>query len=156
MDRIDTELEGCEDPERHPWVLYQNGSTRYDLNARSAWSGGEGSAQDYLGDGAIKFHLQRQRLAHMAEVQDAMSREFQSDGPSALLSVWLKSASYGIREIAGADDLAFTPGPGAVPERVLRNIMDHHGGLAAITKLGAACWTISQPLTDAEVKHYGS
>jgi hypothetical protein len=155
-DRIDAEIAEAEDPESHPWVLYQNGESRYDLTAKFSWAGGEASAKEYLGDGAVMFHLRRHRLAHMAEVQDAMDREFKTDGASALLGVWLKSAGYGIKEITGCDDLAFTPGPGSVPEKVLREIMDHHGGLPAITKIGAACWNISRPLSESEKKRSAS
>jgi len=152
-DRIQSELAGCEGEEKdaHPFVQYSNGHTRYDLTARSTWKGGTGSARDYLNEGAVMFHLRRHRPMHMAEVQDAFTREFGREGPTALLSVWLKSAGYGIKEITGAEDLAFDQKPGAVPESILLAIIDTYG-LKAITKIGSAAFAISQPLRESEKK----
>lgn len=153
LDRVIAELEDLTEEEkaRHPFRVYMSRGTRYDLTARHDWKGGAGSAQDYLKPGAVRFYLKRHRLEHMAEVQDAMDRETGAEGPNALLSVWLKSARYGVAEISGADNIEWV-GAGAVPERILRNIMDHHGGLPTISEIGAAAWMLSRPLSESEKK----
>jgi hypothetical protein len=153
LDRVLAELEGLTEEEkaRHPYRVYRSGDSRYSLTAKHTWEGGTNSPQEYLKPGAVQFHLRRHRLDHMAEVQDAFDREIKSDGPAAMLSVWLKSARYGVSKIVGADDIEWS-GAGNVPEHILRNIMDHHGGLPAISDVGAAAWMISRPLSEAEKK----
>lgn len=153
LDRIVSELEGHDeaDKDRHPFRVYMSGESRYDLTAKHDWKGGSGTAQEYLQPGAVFFHLRRHRLDHMAEVQDAVEREVNDDGSSAFLAIWLKSARYGISAISGDESIEWE-GAGTVPERIMRTIMDEHGGLEAIAKIGAAAWMISKPLGSAEKK----
>ena len=153
-DRIDREIDGLSDEDRaaHPVERYNDGDTRYDLTAKSTWKGGTASAGEYLNGGAVMYHLRRLKLAHEAEVNDAVTRELSAEGANAFQSVWLKAAMHGIADITGADDISFAPRPGPVPERVLRTVIDRHGGWAAITKIGSAAWTISQALSEGEKK----
>ena len=154
LDRIEAELEGVPEDDRqaHPYAQYQRGDTRYDLHARVTWPGGEGSAADYLGDGATRFILQRLSVEHFAEVQDAFSRELQREGEhSSFVGVWVKAAKYGIAAIEGDHDIELPRG-GRMRETTLRAVVDKHGGLDTLTRIGLAAWRLSQPLTAAEGK----
>lgn len=158
-DKIDSETNGLTDEEiqQHPWAQYVSGSTRYDLHARCKWKGGEGCANDYLGDGALRFILKRHSVSRMAEIEDAIERELDAASARggktpALNSVFLKSAKHGIKEIQGDESIDGGFGASGVPDRILMHIVDHYGGLAAIGKIGAAAWHVSKPLSAAEKK----
>lgn len=159
-DRVDAETQGLSEAElaEHPWCMYISGATRYDLNARCKWKGGEGTPADYLNEGAVKYTLKRHNLSRAAEIQDAVDREMDSaiargGKIPALNSVFLKSAKHGIAEISGDPVIegvyASTSG---VPDRVLTYVFDNYGGLDAISKIGAAAWHLSKPLSEAEKK----
>lgn len=154
LDKIEAEIEGLDVEARqaHPYAQYQKGETRYDLHARVTWPGGEGSAADYLKDGGLRFVLQRLSVEHFAEVQDAFSRELQREGEaSSFVGVWVKAAKYGIAAIEGDPDVELPRG-GRMREATLRAIVDKHGGLDTLTRIGLAVWRLSQPLSDAEKK----
>ena len=153
-DRVDQELEGLDNEARaeHPYLAYHSGSTRYDLNARVTWAGGEGSASDYLGDGACRFTLQRLAPDQFAEIVDSRSREYRREGENAsFVGVWVKAARYGIRAIDGDAAIRF-PSGARMSDGVMRQICDRHGGVNAITQIGLASWMLSQPLSEAEGK----
>lgn len=153
-DRVDRELDGLdsEAKAKHPYLAYHAGETRYDLNARVTWSGGEGSAADYLGDGACRFTLQRLGPEQFAEIVDSRAREYRREGEnSSFVGVWVKAARYGIKAIDGDPAIRFPPGA-RMTEGVMRQIFDRHGGVNAMTQIGLAAWQLSQPLSEAEGK----
>lgn len=160
-ERINDELSRLEDDDAlnsHPWAVYVSGASRYDLHARHKWSGGEASPADYLDGSELRITLKRHDPIRMAEVQDEVEREIRrckgkDADDMALHAVWMKSAKFGIAEISGDEAIEgeYTKRSG-VPDWVLRHLIDYHGGLAAMSKIGAAAWHVSKPLSESEKK----
>jgi hypothetical protein len=137
------------DDEVHPLAGYFGGETRYDLTAQAPYKGGQVSAGEYLGDGATRFHLRRMSVRQMAKVQDMFHRMFRDDDDPGLFEVWSLCVQYGL---AGIEGMEYRERGGICSESTLQRIYDELGGLAAIERLGTACWRVSQPLSEAEGK----
>lgn len=146
MDRLEAELT-TQGP--HPWRAYIHGETRFDLHAEIHG----GTAADYLrsGEQPTTWTLRRLGVANVARVQDMLTREVRSDAPNAMSAIWLECLRHGIAAVDGPGAVEIDERHGRLTEATLDRIFDAHG-MDAISQLGAAIWTLSQPLSDAEKK----
>lgn len=153
-ERIEAETKDLEPEERaaHPYIAYMAGDTRYDLHAESRWSGGVGSAADYLNGDYLRIELRRLSLREQCQVADEQRREQRKHGrASSFITAYLSAALSGVAAIHGDDDLAFKPGTN-MPEATLDALCQRFGGIGVVAQIGAAAYVLTLPLSDSEKK----
>jgi hypothetical protein len=141
-----TEMEKAgEDPKRHPYVVYQSGASRYDLEATSKVLGHPRCAQDYLDESKSPARIKLRRLSYKQyyEVETCLRRDALEEG-------YLLACRYGLDSI-DASGWKVSRGPdGKVDDETMQAITDEDPN--APIRIGASAYLASKRLSDAEGK----
>ncbi len=146
-DKVEQSLTEHEDS--CPVQRYNRGATRFDLSAQ----GEHGCAADFLGPGAVEYHLRRLSVLQQNEVQGMLERELSQDFPVPR-SAYLQAARYGLTAVKrdGAEVYEVErPGNLSVKD------VDALGtateiGIDLLLHIGQAAYVASRPLRDDEKK----